>query len=390
MMTMKRLTRVILLVDTAREYERGLLRGIAKYSQLNGPWTFLKKPVYYLQSSKTGLSLKQLRDFHADGIITCEGPLLEHVLDFSLPTIISPYKQTSFEHIPVILPDSDAIGRMGAKHLLAYGFRQFAFCGFEDLPWSKIRGRCFATTVQEAGYVCISDHRPITPQYHSGEKALHYLAKWLEDLPKPIGLMACNDDCSQQVVEACKISQLRIPEQIAILGVNDDPMICGLTNPPLSSIVLGTENAGYKAAELLDQMISGIAPTERVVTVQATHVVRRSSTDILAIEDVIVSQALHFIRTNIRELIQVGDVAEAVGLSSSALSRRFQRVLQRSVFQEITRMRIDLMTQMLLETDMSIDLIARRLGYQSADHIARYFQQQKHMSPRQYRALHKK
>jgi len=385
---MRRLIRVILVVDTAREYERGLLRGIAKYAQLHGPWTFLKKPAYYLQSTKAGLSIPQLRNFQADGIITCEGPLIQRILELNVPTIISPYKHSAFEDVPVILPDSESIGRLGAEHLLACGFKHFAFCGFADLPWSQIRGECFANTVRQAGYSCLFDHRPFTPKYRSGEKALHFLAQWLEDLPKPIGLMACNDDCSQQVVEACKMAQLRIPEEIAILGVNDDPMVCAFTNPPLSSIALDTDRAGYNAAELLDRIMSGQSSSGQVVTVRATRVVRRPSTDIMAIDDPLASQALHYIRTHVRELIQVRDVAEAVNTSRSALERRFRRVLNRSVFQEITHMRIDLMKQLLLETDVSVERIAYSLGYPSADHIARYFQQHAHMSPSQYRASH--
>ena len=236
--------------------------------------------------------------------------------------------------------------------------------------------------------MCHFDHRPFTPSYRSGEKALQFLAQWLQGLPKPVGLMACNDDCSQQVVEACKIAHLRVPEEIAILGVNNDPMICDFANPPLSSIALETEQAGYRAAECLDRIMSGQAPGAQQITVQATHVVRRPSTDVLAIDDPLVSQALHFIRTHVRRLIQVEDVAAALNTSRSTLERRFRRVSHHSLFQEITRIRIELMKQLLLETDMPVESIARSLGYPGADHIARYFQQHMHMSPSQYRARH--
>jgi LacI family transcriptional regulator len=212
---------------------------------------------------------------------------------------------------------------------------------------------------------------------------------WLKQLPKPIGLMACNDDQGQHVLEACKIGGLHVPEQVAIVGLGNDDLICDLVNPPLSSIAVSAEKAGYEAAGVLDKIMAGKKVTNQKIVVRPTHVVTRQSTNVFAVDDRDVLMALHFIHRRARkEAIQVDDVLRAVSLSRRSLYNRFAQILGRSVHEEIKRVRVDQLAQLLVSTNVPISHIASTLGYSDIKNIARYFKQLKGMTPLEYRKCH--
>ncbi len=214
------------------------------------------------------------------------------------------------------------------------------------------------------------------------------LAEWLRTLPKPVGVMACNDDRGQHITEACATANLDVPYEVAVIGVDNDDQVCDISNPSLSSVALDVEKAAFQASGLLDKMMAGEKIPPQTVTVHPNRVVTRQSTNIVAVEDKLVSQALHFIHQNAKRLIQVDDVIKALNVSRRSLHDKFMKTLRRSVYDEIKRVRIDLISQMLVETDLSISDIALGLGYDSSNHIARYFKQKMGISPLDYRKLH--
>jgi LacI family transcriptional regulator len=199
--------------------------------------------------------------------------------------------------------------------------------------------------------------------------------------------MTCTDDRSRDVIEACKIAGLHVPEELAIIGVDNDELLCELSSPPLSSIALNTQRSGYEAAELLDKMMSRRKrkPPARTIVVHPTHIVTRQSTEILAMEDRDVAAAVRFIRRRAKEMIQVSDVTEAVAVSRRTLEQRFRRELHRSVLAEIKRTRVEQVARMLVETNLSVAQIAFALGHAGVENIARYFRSEKGMSPLAYR-----
>lgn len=197
--------------------------------------------------------------------------------------------------------------------------------------------------------------------------------------------MTCDDEQGRHAIEACKIAGLHVPEQVAIIGVDNDELVCALSYPPLSSVAPNTERAGYEAAELLDKMMAGKKMKNKNIIVHPTHIMTRQSTDILTIEDHEVAEAVRFIRQHAKEPIQVTDVVNAIALSRRVLERRFRKVLNRSVLAEIRRVRIETVAQMLVETDLSISQIALTLGYPDVKNIARYFRREKEMSLLAYR-----
>ena len=378
---MPKIPKVILRIETSVAYGRGLLFGIAKYSRVHGPWAFYSEP----RHEET--ALPHLEKWGASGIIARIPDVKKKTEQFiikGLPAILVPLEE-EIPDFPNIIDDCATAGRMAAEHLLDRGFRQFAFCGFSDMHWSRKRRESFSKRIAKAGFETHCYERPRAKVQRLYEKELALLANWLKSLPKPVGLMTCDDEHGRHTIEACKIAGLHVPEQVAIIGVDNDELVCELCNPPLSSVAVNTERAGYEAAELLDKMMAGKKMKNKNIIVHPTHIVTRQSTDILAIEDHEVVQAVSFIRQHAKEPIQVTDVVDAVTLSRRVLEKRFRKVLNRSVLEEIRRVRIDQVVWMLIDTNLSISQIASALGYPSVKHIARYFRQEKAMSLVAYR-----
>jgi len=211
------------------------------------------------------------------------------------------------------------------------------------------------------------------------------IGEWLKALPKPVALMCCNDDRALQVIEACKLAELYVPDQVAVLGVDNDVLICDLADPPISSIALNTEVAGHDAARLLDQLMSGEEMAGQEVRVRPTHIVTRMSTDMLAVTDREVAAAVRFIRRNPSRMMQVNDVVDATNVSRRVLEKRFKAILRRSVYQEIRRVRVNYIVGLLVGTDMSITEIAVKSGFDGVEHISRYFRKETGTSLREYR-----
>ncbi|MBN2211870.1 MAG: DNA-binding transcriptional regulator [Sedimentisphaerales bacterium] len=375
------------MIETSRGFGRALLRGIARYAQQHGPWNFYHTPAFYLHSQDPFSSheLARLKKWGATGIIMREIPNHNDILALKLPTIVSTY---AHEHVPAdgeIYVDNYGMGVMAADYLLKRGFCRFAFCGFDEFFWSQQRYAGFRNCVQKAGFEVNFYHRPSDPEARRWDKEQTILIQWLQTLPKPIGLMACIDERSEHVVEACRNADIRIPEDIALISGDNDELICELANPSISSVAINGVNAGYHAAALLDKLMHGQNIQNRKITVSPTHVVTRHSTDILAIEDKEVSLALQYIQRNANNPIQVDEIAQAVCLSRRTLERRFQSVLHRSVLYEINRVRMDRFARMLIDTDLSITQLALVLGHPHLANVSRLFQRYMHVSPQEYR-----
>ena len=381
---MDRIPKILLLIESARRCERDFLRGISRYVRLHGPWAFYRKPKSYIKSNRRELLLAQIKDFGPDGIIASDIENLKEIVTLGKPTIIHAFKGNCYD-MPVVLGDTEETGKMGAEHLLEQGFRRFAFCGFGDYYWSRERYDSFRKTIQDAGYK--TSYYRLNPKNikTAAPEELKHLSEWLISLDNPVGLMTCADDCSQYVIEACKIADIQVPEEIGIIGVDNDDMVCDLSNPQLSSIALDFITAGYEAAELLEQLMDGEQVDKKVITARPSHVETRASTDIYAISDPDVATAVRFIRKNANQLIQMADVLNQVTCCQRALHQKFKQTLGRSVHHEIKRVRIEKISNLLRETNLPISQIATMLGYFSVNHISRYFKQATGMTPLAYR-----
>ncbi|MEN6577904.1 MAG: DNA-binding transcriptional regulator [Phycisphaerales bacterium] len=368
-----------------------MLRGVIRYCRFHNPWILYREPPFYRKppfhtQSKEARALTRLRERGFDGIITfaANRVQLETLIPAGFPSVVLPIEEQVPGHC-CIVEETHTVGRMGAEHFLERGFTRFAFCGYDHMFWSRVRQEGFIRRIRQAGYPVHLYEPPGPPASLTWEAEQASMAEWLKSLPKPIGLMVCNDDRAQQVVEANKAANTRVPEEIAILGVDDDDMICDLTNPPLSSIVLNLEEVGYEAAAQLDRQMAGKRVLKREIHLRPMHIHTRQSTDVLAVEDPIVAKALRFIRTHADRVLSVEDVVEASSTSRRLLERHFKDVVGASVYREIQRAHIERACQMLVGTNWSMADIAERCGFSSAVHFAVAFKRQMRLTPQQHR-----
>jgi LacI family transcriptional regulator len=355
---------------------------------MHGPWVFYRQDLFYIAQEGEPAKLALLRKWGPQGIISRDLKNLEELESWGIPLFVAVAIQPPSPKRNNIVTNDHAIGRMAAEHLLERGFHYFGYCGFSNICWSQERGKGFIARIEEEGFRVSLYQQPKSRANRLWFREEAILAEWLRALPKPVGIMACNDDRGQHITEACGNAKIKVPYEVAVIGVDNDDQVCDIAYPSLSSVALDVDSAGFKISGLLDRMMEGEKMPPQTVIVQPNRVVIRQSTNIVAVQDKLVSQALNFIHQNAKRLIQVDDVVKFLSVSRSNIQEKFTKTLGRTVYDEIKRVRIDLICQMLIETDLSISDIALSLGYDNTNHIARYFRQKMKMSPLDYRKLH--
>jgi LacI family transcriptional regulator len=278
-------------------------------------------------------------------------------------------------------------GRLAAEHLLERGFRRFAFCGYPGENWSRCREEGFCERLRESGFRpdIYETRRNVRIAWHREQAAV---TAWLESLPKPVGVMACNDVRGRQVIEACVMGRMHVPNDVAVVGVDEDRLLSEFSNPPLSSVALNAEQGGYRAAELLDGMMSGRVERRQRILVEPLWVVARPSTEVIAVEDRDVAEALKYIRDHARRPIGVLDVVKHSAMSRRALEIRFHRSLGRSIREEIERLRLNLVRQLLVETNLSVQKIADNASFNSVSYLSKVFRRATGVTLTDYRREH--
>ena len=293
----------------------------------------------------------------------------------------------AFPGVPKIRPNNHAIGHLGAEHFLERGFRHFGFCGFSNEGWSCERRDGFVEALRLAGHGCnvfdLEYPGVITPEWNASQSRL--IGAWLRHLPRPCAIMACVDVRAFQVIAAAQKAGFRVPEEFALLGVNNDVVRCELSHPPLSSIEVNAPQSGYLAAEALDRLLRGDQPEAMDVRVDPIGVVTRLSTDILAVTDRNVSLALNHIRENACKGLSVDEVVIHAAASRSQLEKKFRRFIGRSPQAEIRRVQLARAKELLTETDLPLKSIAALTGFEHIEYLSVVFKRMTGESPGQYR-----
>lgn len=333
-------------------------------------------------------SIPHLTSWKPDGIIMRDSLIRHELIDLQIPTILVQHDLTCPKHLPVIKTDSQAIAKMASEHFIEKGFKNLAFCGFDHYEWSNRRKTHFCRYNTRAGFKTFAYHSPADTRVYDWADEQQHISDWLKSIPKPVGILASNDDRGQHILEVCKRIGFKVPEEVAVLGVDNDPMICETGDPPLSSIALNVEYAGYEAAKMLDQMINKKRIHGHPILVSPTHVVQRQSTDILAVNDIDIAAALRFIRENARDKILVSDVVKATRVSKRTLELRFKKTIHRSITDEIRRVRVEWISKLLIETDLPVSQITAFFDFTDVEHISRYFKKEKGIGLREFRKLH--
>ena len=356
--------------------------GVARYSRLHGPW------FYYKEQMGLKSSIPHLTNWKPDGIIMRDSLIKNELIELKIPTILVQHDASIPKHLPVVKTDSRSIAKIASEHFIEKGFRNFAFCGFDNYEWSNFRKHFYCQFNSDAGFGTHVYASPRNLRVNDWENEQCLVCDWLKTVPKPAGLLACNDDRGQHVLEVCKRLGYKIPEDIAVLGVDNDPLICEIGDPPLSSIALNVENAGYESARLLEHLIDHRQIEGQDILVSPTHIIQRQSTDILAVDDSEVASAIRFIKENAKEKILVSDVVRQTRISRRALEQRFRETIHRSIYDEIRQVRVELIANLLIETDFPISHISSLFNFTDIEHISRYFKKEKGIGLRQFRKLH--
>jgi LacI family transcriptional regulator len=367
--------RVALLIESSRGYGRKLLQGIATYARARGPWVFLH------EERDLGAPLpSNLAQWNPDGIIgrLAGDRLIRQVRKLGLPTV-DLYHEDDTKDIPGIAACQPSLIRLAIDHFLVRGFKHFAYCGFPGVLFSDLRSENFQVSLDAQGlHADVFAFGQNPPQGGLADVEAYAarrggeLARWLKALPKPVALLACNDMRGQQIVTACAEAGIAVPDEVAVLGIDNDDVQCELANPPLSSIDPNVEQIGYEAAALLDRMIAGDPPPSARVLVEPCGVVTRRSTDVLAIANRDVAEAIRFVRERASSPgLKIEDLLTRLNLSRATLNRWFRKWLGRSPSAEITRVRLGRVQDLLATTALPLEEIAQRSGFQHVESMCR-------------------
>lgn len=381
--------RLILLTDFTEAFAHNLLRGILEYSKGREPWVVCRMPPAYREHYGIDGVLKWACEWKADAIIGQfdDNDPVELFREQGIVVLAQDFK-SRFTTIPNITSEYRLTGRMVADFFLQKGFRHFAFYGYKDVVWSSERCEGFRERITRQGFG--DDFREF--QHQRLENLWFYdsapLADWLKSLPRPTALMACDDNQGNRITEICRVSGIRIPEEIAVMGVDNDEMTCNLSDPPLSSIKLNIEKGGYEAAQLIERLIFNKEALYEDVVIHPGPIVNRLSTDIYSTDDPYIRVALQYIHQHLLTKISVTDIVRRVPLSRRLLEMRFKQVTGQPVYQYIFHLRMERFAQLLLASNDPIAEVAMSAGLVDYKNLARQFKVQKGCSPSEFRKQH--
>lgn len=385
-LNMSRLPRsrhVLLLVETSEAYGRGIVQGIARYTEEHPQWSIAFEPRALADPLP-----HWIHQWRGDGIISRmpHKANMRKLLAMGLP-VVELYADSELG-VPRVRPDEDAVARVTLEHFLDRGLRQFAFFATDQANWIDQRWTHFASALAQQNFACHTfQFEPARPQAEATVRPIddRNVLQWIRRLPKPCGVLCATDFHAMRLARACRTSGIVVPDEVAILGVDNDPVFCEICSPRLSSIDLNSTMVGYQAAALLDQMISGKATPEQGIVVQPQPIVVRESSDLLAIDDADMAQAARLIRKHAFGPLRVAQLAEELSLSRRILEQRFRRALHRTPKEEILRVRLERAKTLLATTNLSISQVAKRSGFSSLEYFSRVFRRRIGMAPRTFR-----
>ena len=379
---------VLLLLEIQKGYGRSFLEGVLEYAQSGEPWTC------WLTDGFSEQSLKEIRNWKGSGIIgIIDTPEVEQaLLEANVPTVgVDMVAEQLAQNNPLsrfssISAGCDIAVRMAIDHLRDKRSMNFGYVGMDEYPWSQRRSEAFCQYLQQQNlaafvYSC--------PENTTKREEVPLLGRWLTEIPGPCGIICCNDDRGRMVLEACRAEGLAVPEEVAVVGIDNDELLCKLSIPPLSSVDLNSKLGGVQAAKLLEKLVRGELTEPQRLTIEPFGVVVRKSSNILSVEDELLCVALRFISDSCGRMVSVGSVVEHLDVSRRVLEKRFRELLGRSVHEEIQRVRIDEVKRLLTHSDLNVDEIAEIIGFTSGSYMCRVFRRETGITTHNYRQSQK-
>lgn len=377
--------KILLLTDFSSGYSRSLLENVVRYAREVGPWAFYRMPLYFRELYGDEGVVEWAKKWGTDAIIAQFSDIDLSVLNqLNIPIIVQNYKERS-SGISNLTGDYFGTGVIAANFFLHKGYKSFAYYGLTDTVWGRERGEGFKKIVNNKGYeVYEFNNRKRVPS-EKWSFDVEQVSRWLLSLPKPIALFACDDYYALQITEVCKMYDISIPEEIAVLGVDNDKLLCNISDPQLSSIELDIENGGYEAGKLLHQFIEKkiIAPVD--IIIKPVRIVPRASTERFAVSDRHIEQLLQYIDNNYQNPLSVDELTQIIPFSRRVLEKKFKRETGTSVYQYLLDLRIEKFADLLITTDLPLIEAATRSGFTDYKNISRIFTKAKEMTPLQYR-----
>jgi LacI family transcriptional regulator len=382
---MKRSRRVAVLGNVSRRFDRRVIQGVAAYVRETGRWSL------YVEEDPLQ-KLPKLERWDGDGIVADfdDRKIARAVGGLRIPVVGVGGGQGWYDRtwgFPYLTTDNHAIGRLAAEHLLECGLTRLAFYGnppVQRQQWSEQREAAFLERAREAGVPC-AVYRGQHADAQQWLTQLRELSRWLKSLEHPVGLMACTDTRARQALEACRMIGARVPDDVAVIGVDNDEMICELATPPLSSVEQGSWQIGYQAAILLDRMMAGRRPQKLHQAIAPEALIARQSTNVLACDDPDLAGAIRFVREHACDPIRVEHVLARVPLSRSTLEKQFQACLGRTIHGEIQRVQVERARRLLVHSDLLVKQVAVRCGFKYVPYLTRVFRLHTGLSPVEYR-----
>jgi LacI family transcriptional regulator len=375
-----KLPHVAVLVDTATGWGRRIIRGVIRYSDKHGPWHIMVEP----RGQEENLALPA--GWKGDGVIARIGSrrMLHALQTAKLPVVNVSAMDLPGNTFPQVTTAYRESATFAFQHFRDRGLQRFAYSGLPKTSFGRRHCDAFVEVIEEAGFVCNVYKRPQSATGH--DDLLKHKISWLKSLPKPVGVFTWGTTPGRELLEACRLANLAVPYEIAVLGGSDDELLCDASWPPLSGINVPAEQIGHEAASILDRMMRGGKAPARATLLSPTGVVSRRSTDTVAIDDLDVAQALKIIRADACKPIQINDILRVVPVSRSSIERKFRQAIGRSPTEEIRRVRMAKAKSLLAETSMPMQKIADACGFATYNYLTRVFTSENGITPREFRS----
>ena len=383
--------KLLFISEFSESFTNKVLKGIVNYSSQRGDWSICRMPSHYKNTVGIEGVLKWAKGWGTNAVIgTFENKDEVCALKNEGIAVVAQDYKKRFSNVPNLTADYLRTGRMAASYFIDRGFQNFAFFGLNDVCWSDERCEGFRKEVEENGFGRTFFEYILQDIDHFWFYEAQSLSEWLKSLPKPIGIMTCDDNQGNLLIEACRLAGIHIPSEVSIIGVDNDELICNLGTTTLSSIAVNIEEGGYQTAQMIEKMVQDPCFVPKDIVLKPIKIVERLSTAAFATDDKEIQKAVMFIHHNRHKKISVKDVVASVALSRRLLEVRFKDVTGQSIYQYIADLKIRTFAEMLVETDDQVINIALSLGENDAKSISKRFKATYGCSPNEWRSRHAK
>lgn len=367
---------VALLVETSNAFSRALLSGVRDWIRTHRPWA-----IHLSEQGRGNQPPAWLKQWKGHGIIArVETRDIARVVEKANVPVVNVSASGLAPDFPSVISDSMGIARLAANHLMGCGLKSFAYCGDARFTWSRQHGINFANHLKSSGFGC-----RIYPAKRGDaldwELEAGKLSRWIQSLPKPVGIMTCYDIRGQQLLDVCRALGCHVPDEVAVIGQHNDEVLCDLCDPPLSSVIPGAKEVGYEAAMLLDAMMRGNNVPRGIRRITPIGVATRLSTDVVAVDDERLKKAVRYMQEHTFENIMVDDIVKFAGLSRTLFERQFKKHFGRSPYDYCLHLRFSKAEKLIVESKFSMSEIAERLGFSSAEHFNAAFRKRRGYPP---------